>query len=734
MAGISPLFSTIRRQAVRRDTSRLTSFITGGVLALVATLPAVAFDAASFAPSVNFSVPGGPVNVVVGDLDGDGKLDAVAPSYGNSTISVFRNIGTPGGFSAASFAAPVVISVGSITHQARLADVDGDGKLDILAVNTGSGTISILRNISTNGAITSGSFAPKIDLTTTSDPRLLAVADLNADGKADLALTCFGSSKVSVFENASAPGSIIFGTRVDLVTSESYFSIGVGDIDGDGKPEIVVGGAANPTVSVFRNLNTGGPLSAASFAAAVNFPVGNGGSVALGDLDGDGKLDLVSANQVADTLSVLRNTAMPGVIGTNSFAPKVNFSAPGYPFSSVISDLDGDGKPDIALANSHSASVAVFKNVAQNGSFTTTSLTASVNYAVQSGARLVSVGDMDGDGLTDLLTGNLDSATLSVLRQTGTNVPPLPPTTNAPGSLVSFWRGESNALDSVGSNHGTLLGGVNFTQGAVGQGFLLDGLNDYIRVPDNASLHLANELTIEMWFKRQDASSYGALIDKRNGTTCNYGVIMSGDWGFQTYYNDPAVNQGNMFEISFSSVPVAGVFHHLASTFRQVDASYVEMKTYMDGALVRTDTRSGNLANTFNGDVLAIGTARDGADGYFRGVIDEVAIYNYALSPSQISSNFSAVTLPPPPPPPPPVVPALISLWSAESNALDSVGSNHGTLLGGADFAPGAWAKASSSMARMITSACRTAPRCISRMNSRWKCGSCAKTPQATGR
>ena len=689
-AGLSQHFPPPQRVATRHATFRLASFITGGVLALglAAARPGVAFDAASFAPSINISLPGGAVNVAVGDLNGDGKLDVVVPSHGGGTISVFRNIGTTGGFSAASFAAPVVISVGSITHQARLADVDGDGKLDILAVNTGSGTISILRNLSTNGTITAGSFAPKINLPTTSDPRLLAIADLNADGKPDLAVTCYGSSKLSVFENASTPGSIVFGARVDLVTGEAYFNIGTGDIDGDGVPEIVVNSAANPTVAVFRNLNTGGPISAASFAAAVNFSVGSGGSVALGDLDGDGKLDLVSANQGADTLSVLRNTATAGVIGTNSFAPKVNFAAPGYPFSSVISDLDGDGKPDIAVAKSTSGSVAVFKNVAQAGSFTTTSLTASVSYAVNSGARLVSVGDMDGDGLPDLLTGNLDAATFSVLRQTGTNTPPPPPpSTNL---LVSLWHGEGNALDSAGSNHGTLQGGVNFTAGAVGQGFLLDGVNDYIRVPDSASLHLAGELTVEMWFKRQDAASYGALIDKRDWTTCNYGVIMSGDWGFQLYYNDPNVYQGNLFEISFSSVPAPGVFHHLAATLRQADASHVEMKTYIDGALVRTDTRPGNLASTFNGDALAIGTARDGADGYFRGVIDEVAIYNYALSPAQISSNFSNVTLPPPPPPPPPTVPALVSLWHGESNALDSVGSNHGTLLGGAGFGPGA--------------------------------------------
>ncbi len=247
-------------------------------------------------------------------------------------------------------------------------------------------------------------------------------------------------------------------------------------------------------------------------------------------------------------------------------------------------------------------------------------------------------------------------------------------------------------MDSAGNNHGTLMGGVGFTQGAVGQGFLLDGANDFIRIPDSISLHLTNELTVEMWFKRADAASYGALIDKRNWTTCNFGIIMSGLWGFQLYYNDPS--NGGQFEISFSSLPSPGVFHHVAGTYRQIDSSHVELKTYLDGQLVRTDTLPGNLANTFNGDALSLGVDRDGHGGsFFRGVIDEVAIYNYALSPSQILSNYSSVTVLPPPPTPPAAtnsVGSLVAVWHGESNAMDSAGNNHGTLMGGVGFTQGA--------------------------------------------
>jgi hypothetical protein len=89
--------------------------------------------------------------------------------------------------------------------------------------------------------------------------------------------------------------------------------------------------------------------------------------------------------------------------------------------------------------------------------------------------------------------------------------------TPPPSGLVSWWKGESNALDSVSGNNGTLQGGVIFAAGEVGQAFSFNGSNSYVQVPDSSSLRLTNELTVEFWVKRQQ------LAD-------DYIINKGGDW------------------------------------------------------------------------------------------------------------------------------------------------------------------------------------------------------------
>ena len=106
-------------------------------------------------------------------------------------------------------------------------------------------------------------------------------------------------------------------------------------------------------------------------------------SVAIGDIDGDGKSDLAVANYNSNTVSVFRNISTSGSISTSSFATKVDFATGSYPFSVAIGDIDGDGKSDLAVANYNSNTVSVFRNTSTSG-HTTSSFATKVDFGTGS--------------------------------------------------------------------------------------------------------------------------------------------------------------------------------------------------------------------------------------------------------------------------------------------------------------------------------------------------------------
>ena len=154
------------------------------------------------------------------------------------------------------------------------------------------------------------------------------------------------NNTVSVFRNTSTIGSVSFAAKVDFATGSYPHGVAIGDIDGDGKPDLVVTDSLSNTVSVLRNTSI---IGSVSFDTKLDFATGSFPSdVVIGDVDGDGEPDLIVANIGSNTVSVLRNTS---TIGSVSFDAKVDFTTGSYPNSVAIGDLDGDGKPDLAVVN-----------------------------------------------------------------------------------------------------------------------------------------------------------------------------------------------------------------------------------------------------------------------------------------------------------------------------------------------------------------------------------------------
>ena len=209
-----------------------------------------------------------------------------------------------------------------------MGDFNDDGKPDLVVGNLRDNTVSVLLNTTAPGANTP-TFATQKAFAVGTPPFSVAVGDFNGDGKPDLVVTNYLDNTVSVLLNTTAPGATtpVFATQKTFAAGADAISVAVGDFNGDGKPDLVVSNVNHNTVSVLLNTTAPGATTPA-FATQKTFATGSSPqSVAVGDVNGDGKPDLIIANSGDNTVSVLLNTTAPGATSP-AFATQKTFSRP----------------------------------------------------------------------------------------------------------------------------------------------------------------------------------------------------------------------------------------------------------------------------------------------------------------------------------------------------------------------------------------------------------------------
>lgn len=392
----------------------------------------------SFEQINDFPVGNSPNDLCLGDFDGDGKSDVAVANYGSGKISVLLNTGTPG---IISFAPRVEYVSGNGAWQITSADADGDGKLDLWVLNKWDKSVSVFRNTSTTG---NASFEPLYNYAIGGDPFSITYGDLDQDGKTDMIV---GDVNVLyVIRNNGYAGNISFEAKVAYPTGFIVSTVSTGDIDGDGRNDIVLANSGNDSVSVLRNTTISNTISFAprvSYAVRVDLQSGYGPyDLFLADMDSDGKSDIVTANNASShSISILKNNSTPGVI---QFPSRSDFMTDNIiPLYTSVNDLDGDGKPDVAVIHEYvPASISLLKNSSIPGAFSMEPHVDFTENANSNDAGIV-IGDLDGDNKPEVITTYLTNAgphLLSIFRNKtdGPHITGFSPANGLSGTTVTI--------------------------------------------------------------------------------------------------------------------------------------------------------------------------------------------------------------------------------------------------------------------------------------------------------
>lgn len=382
---------------------------------------ASAITTSSYSLPVEFNTESNPEYVCSGDFDGDGKPDIITVGSGSNTFSAFRNTSTSG---AVSFASKVNFVTGSIPVSGAVGDFDSDGKLDVVIANSGSGTVSIFRNISTPGNI---SFSSKIDVATATNPVRVAIGDLTRDGKPDIVTANFtGSNLVSVLRNTTLGSTITFAPKTDITAGSFPSAVAIGDLDSDGVPDLVVTNLNGNSFQVFRNATAGGVLNLVLDETRTTDPGPLG--IALGDYNQNGKIDILVTSQTVAAFA--NSTTLPGDI---NLVGSISFASAGGPSQAIFADLDGDARMDLVSAATSANMLKVYYGIAPL-SFNTINFPTGASTAPTS---LVAA-DFDLDGFTDIGYVNNTTSKFAVIRYSLSTLSGFTPATAGAGQTVTI--------------------------------------------------------------------------------------------------------------------------------------------------------------------------------------------------------------------------------------------------------------------------------------------------------
>jgi hypothetical protein len=390
----------------------------------------ISFTAADIATSAD-----GAHDVELADMDGDGDLDIVTASYLDDTIAWYENDGAAN----PSWSAANIATSANGARDVHVADMDGDGDLDIVSASHDDDTIAWYENDSAGNP----SWSAANIATSANGATDVKVADMDGDGDLDIVSASRNDNTIAWYENDGAANPS--WTAADIATSAATaVEIYIADMDGDGDLDIVSASQADDTIAWYENDGAANPSwSAADIATSADLAR----DIEVADMDGDGDLDIVSASVNDDTIAWYEND---GATNPTWTAANIATSADGAR-GVHVADMDGDGDLDIISASAIDNTIAWYENDgASDPTWTATDIATNMN-----GARDIEAADMDGDGDLDIVAVSQNDDTLAWYENTCDGSDPIVLDLDGDGiELLGIGSGITFDIDADGMGEG----------------------------------------------------------------------------------------------------------------------------------------------------------------------------------------------------------------------------------------------------------------------------------------
>lgn len=575
-----------RKPAFPRNgaTTKLGLFERGCLVALVSMFFAHGAQAQTWKglPGRMFATDQSPVSAVMGDFNGDGITDIAVTCTNNETVAILIGNGNSG-IANGTFQDPVLYAVGGVPATLVMGDFNNDTILDLATTNPTADTVTVLLG-NGSGGVGDGTFQPGVQYATDIGPHGLVTGDFNGDDITDLATSngppgggakmgrsgaSRGANTVSVLlgNGSAGTGNGTFQPPVNYGVGDEPQSIVTGDFNSDDITDLATCNALSDTVSVLLGNGSGGTGNG-TFMPAADYAVGSEpAGLVTADFNGDMIADLAVSNKASDNASVLLGNGAAG-IGNGTFTLDANYPVGDGPQNVIAGDFNEDGIDDLVMAGGDDFDVILLRGNGSGGVGDGTFQTATI-YSAGVGTDSVAAGDLNGDGIADLVAVNGGGANISILLGDGAGGigdGTFASAINSDAGLESFTAATADfngdgildivTANAVGNDVTVLLGGGS---GGVWDGTFLTAVSYAVGTsPRGVTTGDFNEdLVVDIVATNQGSSNCSVLIGIGNGTfqpAVNYGtgagprVVVTGDF-----------NEDDIADLAIACQSAAGV-------------------------------------------------------------------------------------------------------------------------------------------------------------------------------